>query len=80
MANASTEIQRKISNELTQKSSKHEASDQDDQSSEVHKVIANNIDEGAWFVCDKVWQLIENPVDDINELQLKERLADIQVY
>lgn len=79
LANASIEIQRNISTELTQKPLKHEALDKDVQSSEGHKVIANHIDEGAWFVCDKVWQLIGNPVADADELQLKERLADIQV-
>lgn len=49
-----------------------------DGKTEVQKVIASNIDEGAWYVCNKVWELLEKPIVD-DELPLKERLADIQV-
>lgn len=45
---------------------------------EVQKVIESNIDEGAWYVCNKVWELLGKPIVD-DELPLKERLADIQV-
>lgn len=44
-----------------------------------HKMLANNIDEGAWFVCNKVWQLLEHPIDESNDFAQRERLADIQV-
>lgn len=69
--------QRKHAKELGQKSSRHENSEKDDKSFRAQK--ANDIDEGAWFVCNKVWDLIENPVNESNELHLNERLADIQV-
>lgn len=49
-----------------------------DGKTEVQKVKANNIDEGAWYVCNKVWELLEVPIVH-DELPLKERLADIQV-
>lgn len=49
-----------------------------DDKTEVQKVIASNIDEGAWYVCNKAWELLEKPVVS-DELALKERLADIQV-
>lgn len=49
-----------------------------DDKTEVKKVIASDIDEGAWYVCNKVWELLEIPTVS-DELPLKERLADIQV-
>lgn len=49
-----------------------------DGKTEVQKVMASNIDEGAWYVCNKVWELLENPIVN-DELPLKERLADVQV-
>lgn len=70
-----SESQKEILKELSLKS----PTSKDGTPTEVQKVIANNIDEGAWFVCNKVWQLLENPVDESNELAIKERLADIQV-
>lgn len=69
----------KTSKELYQTSPKLEISSKESTPVEVHKVFANNIDEGAWFVCNKVWQLIENPLDESNNLALRERLADLQV-
>lgn len=49
-----------------------------DGKTEVQKVMADNIDEGAWYVCNKVWELLETPIVN-DELPLKERLADVQV-
>lgn len=49
-----------------------------DGKAEVQKVMASNIDEGAWYVCNKVWELLEKPIVN-DELPLKERLADVQV-
>lgn len=49
-----------------------------DGKAEVQKVIASDIDEGAWYVCNKAWELLEKPTVS-DELPLKERLADIQV-
>lgn len=49
-----------------------------DGKAEVQKVMASNIDEGAWYVCNKAWELLEKPIVN-DELPLKERLADVQV-
>lgn len=65
--------------ELNQNLAKYESSDKESKSIDVQKVIANDIDEGAWYVCNKVWKLLESPVNGGNELHLSERLADIQV-
>lgn len=59
---------------------KFEGSDKESKSIDVQKLIANDIDEGAWYVCNKVWNLLESPVSESNELHLNERLADIQVF
>lgn len=58
---------------------KHESPEKDGKTFAVRKAIADNIDEGAWFVCSKVWDLVENPPNESNELLLNERLAEIQV-
>lgn len=43
------------------------------------RVNADNIDENAWMVCNKVWTLLENPTNDNDDNQLNKRLTDIQV-
>lgn len=68
---------RRHSKEIGQKSAQHENSHKNDKSFRIQK--ANDIDEGAWFVCNKAWDLLESPVNESNELHLNERLADIQV-
>lgn len=65
--------------ENSQKFSKHENADKENKSIDVQKVIADDIDEGAWYVCNKVWNLLDCPVNESNDLSLNERLADIQV-
>lgn len=41
---------------------------------------ANDIDEDAWYVCNKIWNLIETPISEsTNSSTLHERLHDIQV-
>lgn len=45
----------------------------------VSRVNADNIDENAWLVCNKVWMLLENPTNDNDDNQLNERLTNIQV-
>lgn len=73
------ESQNKATRELAHNLTKSDALVGDKKSIEVQKVIASNIDEGAWYVCDKVWQLFDTPIVEDNELALMERLADIQV-
>lgn len=68
---------RKHSKEVSQKSAHQENAHRNDKSFRIQK--ANDIDEGAWFVCNKAWDLLESPVNESNELLLNERLADIQV-
>lgn len=53
--------------------------DTDDRFNEMKKVNPNNIDENAFYVCDKVWRLLEHPVNNNDETHLEERLTDIQV-
>lgn len=77
--NSESKSQKQISEELSEKTSKLELKTKDSTPIEMRKGIANNIDEGAWFVCNKVRELLDSPVDESNELALKERLADIQV-
>lgn len=79
LPNSSSENETKNANELNQKSPRYETADKQLKTVEMHKVHANNIDDGAWAVCDKVWQLLEKPIADQNESLLNERLADIQV-
>lgn len=45
----------------------------------VSRVNADNIDENAWLVCNKVWTLLENPTNENDDNRLNERLTDIQV-
>lgn len=45
----------------------------------VSRANADNIDENAWLVCNKVWTLLESPTNDNDDNQLNERLTDIQV-
>lgn len=41
---------------------------------------ANDIDEDAWYVCNKVWSLIGAPItENTSSSTLHERLNDIQV-
>lgn len=68
---------RKHSKESSEKTAHPENAHRNDKSFRIQK--ANDIDEGAWFVCNKAWDLLESPVNEANELQLNERLADIQV-
>lgn len=75
----SIENQQRDSMEYNQKLAKHENADKENKSIDVHKVIADDIDEGAWYVCNKVWNLLDCPVNESNDLSLNERLADIQV-
>lgn len=46
---------------------------------DLRKANANNIDENAWHICNKVWTLLESPVNDNDETLLNERLTEIQV-
>lgn len=75
----SIESQQKGSMEYNQKMAKHENADKENKSIDVYKVIADDIDEGAWYVCNKVWNLLDCPINESNDLSLNERLADIQV-
>ncbi|XP_031638599.1 dystrophin, isoforms A/C/F/G/H isoform X4 [Contarinia nasturtii] len=68
-----SEYQKKDGKDLSQELENYESKAVDAQ-----KIIANDIDEGAKVVCNKAWTLFDNPVDEDNELQLNERLADIQ--
>lgn len=45
----------------------------------MSRVNADNIDENAWLVCNKIWMLLENPTNDNDDNQMNERLTDIQV-
>lgn len=75
----SSESPQKSSIDSNQNLAKYENLDKESKSIDIQRVIADDIDEGAWYVCSKVWKLLESPVIETNELQLNERVADIQV-
>lgn len=78
--NSLNESEKSNSKEFVQNLPKYETPDkQSKHTIELHRVQASHIDEGAWAVCDKVWQLIEKPIIESNESLLNERLADMQV-
>ncbi|XP_055309630.1 dystrophin, isoforms A/C/F/G/H-like, partial [Sitodiplosis mosellana] len=77
-AKLSIECQQNSSLEVGQKLLKYESLDKEIKLNEVSKVPANNIDEDAWYVCNKVWKLLQSSVNGSNEIHLKQRLADIK--
>lgn len=71
---------KKQSKESPHASHKSQKNESNDSSMDDKKTNINNIDEDAWFVCKKVWDLIETPVQPQTDgMQLHERLAIIQV-
>lgn len=51
------------------------------ESSDNKKANISDIDEDAWIVCNKIWELIETPIhaENTDGIFLHERLANIQV-
>lgn len=68
--------------ESNQKSSPLEKDESVDRVASVcimKKVNEDNIDEDAWYVCNKVWKILEESPNFNDEERLNERLANIQV-
>lgn len=74
---SSIECQKKGTSGVEQTITKYEKKDQE--TNQVPKVFVNDMDENAWYVCSKVWELLESYIDERNEFQLNQRIADIQV-
>lgn len=76
--NANHKKQTKDATNAPHKSPKTERSDLTSLNNKTSNV--NNIDEDAWKLCSKAWQLIETPLEDDGDgIYLHDRLANIQV-
>lgn len=72
---ASIKRQAKDAPHKSPKTERTDSSSLDNKTSNV-----NNIDEDAWQLCSKVWELIEGSLEEDDDgIYLHERLANIQV-